>query len=178
MAGILAVAAQRLGSAWEQDDLCFVEVSLGLVTLQRLLHEFAPQPLAAPLAERRMLLVPMPGEAHSFGLRMLGIRFQQAGWDCRCDATMPEEALLHLVAAERFHVVGLSVQASLGENHAPELIRRLRKASREPGLCILLGGAPFAAHPEKALAAGADLPALPFTELFEALERRIPVEGS
>lgn len=178
MAGILAVAAQRLGDAWEQDRLCFVEVSLGLVTLQRLLHEFAPQPLATPLAERRMLLVPMPGEAHSFGLRMLGIRFQQAGWDCRCDATMREEVLLHLVAAERFNVVGLSVQGSIGERHAPELIKRLRKASREPKMCILLGGAPFAADPDKAMAAGADLPTLPFTELFEALERRIPAEGS
>ncbi len=110
MVALLSAAAQRLGTAWEDDSLCFAEVSLGLVTLQRLLHEFAPPPRAAPIADRRMLLVPMPGEAHCFGLRILGIRFQQAGWDCQCEAALPEETLLRRVAEERYDVLGLSVQ--------------------------------------------------------------------
>lgn len=174
---LLGAAAQRLGSCWEEDRLCFAEVSLGLVTLQRLLHEFAPPPRATSVAERRMLLVPMPGEAHCFGLRILGIRFQQAGWDCRCESTLTEEALLRRVADEHFHVLGLSVQDKAGEERATDLIRRLRKASREPNLRILLGGAPYGLQPAKALAAGADLPAMPFGELYEALERLIPVVG-
>ncbi len=175
--GLLGAAAQRLGSCWEDDRLYFAEVSLGLVTLQRLLHEFAPPPRTGPVAERRMLLLPMPGEAHCFGLRILGIRFQQAGWDCHCESALPEEVMLQRVAEQRYDVVGLSVQDKASEKRAADLIRRLRKASMEPKLRILLGGAPFALEPARAVAAGADLPAMPFAELYAALERLIPVVG-
>lgn len=175
---ILGAAAQRLGSAWADDRLCFAEVSLGLVTLQRLLHEFAPPTRPASLSERRMLLVPMPGEGHCFGLRMLGIRFRQAGWDCRCEAAMDEAALLRQVAGERFDVIGLSVQDIAGEARAAGLIARLRLASRQKGLRVLLGGAPFVDDPQKAVASGADLPALPFTELSDALDRLFQASGA
>lgn len=177
IAAILGAAAQRLGRAWEDDRLCFAEVSLGLVTLQRLLHEFAPPTRPAAPEERRMLLVPMPGEGHCFGLRMLGIRFQQAGWDCHCEAATDEAALLRRVAGERFDVIGLSVQDIAGEGRAAGLIARLRLASRRKGVRILLGGAPFVDDPQKAIASGADLPALPFSELSDALDRLLRASG-
>ena len=173
MCGLLGEAAQRLGQCWETDDLCFAEVSLGLVTLQRVLHEFAPPVTAWPAAERRMLLVPMPGEVHCFGLRMLGIRFQQAGWDCDCESHMPEEALVRRVAESRYDVVGLSAQGAEDEARAAALIARIRAASIEPNLRILLGGSRFAGRPEAAVALGADLAPLPFPELSEALDRLI-----
>ncbi|MCA3615824.1 MAG: cobalamin-dependent protein, partial [Methylobacterium sp.] len=158
----------------ESDNLSFAEVSLGLVTLQRVLHEFAPPSSALPLGARRMLLVPMPGEVHGFGVRMLGIRFQQAGWDCQSEQQLSEEALLRCVGKQRYDVVGLSVQCAGDEDRAAGLILRIRKASCEPRVRILLGGSRFAGRPGVALALGADLAPLPFAELSEALDRLIP----
>lgn len=176
--GLLGEAAQRLGQGWENDDLCFAEVSLGLVTLQNVLHEFAPPVTGARVSERRMLLVPMPGELHCFGMRMLGIRFQQAGWDCDCESHMPEEALLSRVAATRYDVVGLSAHGAGDEAQAAALIARIRAVSCEPRLRILLGGARFVGRAEAALALGADLAPLPFDELSGALDRLIPRSDS
>lgn len=153
-------------------------MSLGLVTLQNVLHDFAPAPTGARVAERRMLLVPMPGELHCFGMRMLGIRFQQAGWDCDCESHMSEDVLLRRVAAIRYDVVGLSAHGAEDEARAAGLIARVRAASCEPRLRILLGGARFMGRAEAALALGADLAPLPFAELSGALDRLIPRSGS
>ncbi|MCA3631352.1 MAG: cobalamin-dependent protein [Methylobacterium sp.] len=178
MAGLLSQAARQLGSAWEDDSLSFAEVSLGVVTLQRVLREFAPPPHALPLVARRMLLAPMPGEVHCFGLKMLGIRFQQAGWDCQTESQLSEEALLCRVGEQRYDVVGLSTQCAEDEDRAAGLIIRIRQASCEPRVRVLLGGARFAGRPGVALALGADLAPLPFEELSEALDRLIPADGA
>ena len=174
IADLLSLVARQLGTAWENDSLSFAEVSLGLVTLQRVLHEFAPPSKALPLAARRMLLVPMPGEVHGFGVRMLGIRFQQAGWDCQSEQQLSEEALLRRVVEQRYDVVGLSIRCAEDEDRAAGLILRIRKASCEPRVRILLGGLRFAGRPGVALTLGADLAPLPFEELSEALDRLIP----
>lgn len=172
--GLLGETAQRLGRGWGNDDLCFAEVSLGLVTLQNVLHEFAPAMTEPRVSARRMLLVPMPGEVHCFGMRMLGIRFRQVDWDCDCESHMTEEALLRRVAGNRYDVVGLSAQRAEDEACAAGLIARIREASGNPHLRILLGGARFVGRPEAAMALGADLAPLPFDQLSGALDRLIP----
>jgi MerR family transcriptional regulator, light-induced transcriptional regulator len=173
---VLTLAARRLGTAWDEDGLSFAEVSLGLVTLQRILKEFTAQPIAASFAERRILIVTMPGDTHCFGARMLAIRFCQAGWDGRCEADLSEEALLEKLGEEHFDVVGVSV--AIGRSGGlGALVRRLREVSRNRDLRVLLGGAHYLEKPEAPLKDGADLPVLPFAELCQALDCLVPAAG-
>jgi hypothetical protein len=67
---LLAPAARLLGEWWKQDVRDFTEVTSGLCRMHQLLHEFSPRFLhdAQPTApDRCVLLVPMPGDQHSFG---------------------------------------------------------------------------------------------------------------
>ena len=71
---LLAPAARRLGEWWSEDLCDFSQVTLGLWCLHELLRETGnnlPDPLVRRENDRRILLVPVPGEQHTFGLAMV-----------------------------------------------------------------------------------------------------------
>lgn len=67
---LLAPTARYLGALWD-DDLCnFTDVTVGLGRLQRVLRELSPAlgcSVEHPSQGRRVLLLPSPGEQHTFG---------------------------------------------------------------------------------------------------------------
>ncbi|RZJ18331.1 MAG: cobalamin-binding protein, partial [Haliea sp.] len=72
---LLAPVARHLGELWEQDLCDFTDVTLGLGRLQQVLRELSPafgQSIDHPTNGRRVLLLPSPGEQHTFGLVMVG----------------------------------------------------------------------------------------------------------
>lgn len=172
MAEILAHAARCLGQQWADDELCFAEVSLGIVILQQILLVLEWHSSLVPKTGRRMLL--MASEGHCFGIRLLGARFRQAGWDCRCESAMSEQMMLQRAAEARFDVIGISIHNAEGEGRATALVAALRAASMERGVRILLGGSQFKDRPEAVLALGSDLPVLSFAALRVALDHSKP----
>ena len=83
---LLAPVARHLGEMWERDLCTFTEVTVGLGRLQQVLREnsaaFAQfNGSTSTLEGRRLLLMPCPGEQHTFGLSMVGEIFHRAGWD-------------------------------------------------------------------------------------------------
>ena len=81
---LLAPAARHLGDLWCADACDFATVTMGLGRLQQLLHELSPAfggELEHREHGRRALLVPVPGEQHTFGLLMVVEFFRRAGWD-------------------------------------------------------------------------------------------------
>lgn len=148
---LLAPVARHLGELWEQDLCDFTDVTMGLGRLQQILRE-----LSGGLAEggvqfhngRRILLLPCPGEQHTFGLVMVGEFFRRAGWDVSGGPAEVRLDAASLVQGERFDVVGLSLA---GDTHLVELgqcIRAVRQRSLNPDLVILVGGPAFLTHPE------------------------------
>ena len=148
---LLAPVARHLGELWEQDLCDFTDVTMGLGRLQQILRE-----LSGGLAEgsvqtregRRILLLPCPGEQHTFGLVMVGEFFRRAGWDVSGGPTEIRLDVSSLVQGERFDVVGLSLA---GDTHLAELsqcIRAVRQRSLNPDVVILVGGPAFLIHPE------------------------------
>ncbi len=64
---LLAPAARRLGKLWEEDDMEFTDVTIGLMKLHRVvqrINEDAPLDRAASGSAPRVLLAPALGEQH------------------------------------------------------------------------------------------------------------------
>jgi methanogenic corrinoid protein MtbC1 len=157
---LLGPTARYLGELWENDLCDFTEVSLGLGRLQRLVHEFSPAhgPSVGTIANgRSILLLPSPGDQHSFGLVMLGELFRCAGWDVSggpAELSADPETLVHHAW---YDIVGFSVGCEANVATVSEAIRTVRKASMNQRVGIMVGGPIFAVHPEYAKRFEADI---------------------
>ncbi len=156
---LLAPTARYLGELWD-DDLCnFTDVTVGLGRLQRVLRELSPalgRSVEHPAQGRRVLLLPSPGEQHTFGLVMVAEFFRRAGWDVTGGAWVAGADAVALVTAEWFDVIGFSLGA---EVHLPQLaasIAAVRQAACNQDIAILVGGPLFGVHPEFVGQVGAD----------------------
>lgn len=162
--GLLAPAARQLGDMWEADLADFMDVTVGLSRLQQVLRDLTPRSQIPdrkqPEGSRRILLVPAPGERHTFGLSMVEKFFRSAGWDVVSLAASPQVDAVALARRESFAVVGFSLSCETQVEALSALIRKLRKSTRNEGLGILVGGDYFVRNPEKALMIGADATAV------------------
>jgi MerR family transcriptional regulator, light-induced transcriptional regulator len=144
---------------WEEDECDFSTVTVALGRLQRLLRELSPafgSEVEHPANGRRALFVQPRDEQHSFGLSMVAEFFRRDGWDVigGVGGAVADPALI--VRDEWVDVVGFSVGTDGRLPWLRETISAVRKASRNPALRVLVGGPPFAAHPEWADDTGAD----------------------
>jgi methanogenic corrinoid protein MtbC1 len=156
---LFAPVARHLGDLWADDRCDFTSVTIGLCGLQQLVlegsHSFSSR-LGRHGPERRILLAPVPGEQHSFGLVMVGEFFRRHGWDV-CSATgAPAGELIAMVRKQWFSMVGLSLAGEGRLEPLATLIREIRRASRNPQVGLLVGGRIFTEQPELAALVGAD----------------------
>lgn len=155
---LLAPAARRLGVMWTADEVDFVDVTVALSRLQQILHTLSgvggpTMTVADP--RKRILLAPAPGEQHTFGLSMVGSIFGEAGWSVTI-ARGTAQDVLRLLRRETFGVVGFSLSCELKIEALASTIRKVRKATRNPAIGVLVGGRVFAEKPETAVLIGAD----------------------
>ena len=104
-----------------------------------------------------ILLVPTPGEQHTFGLSMVAELFRKQGWEVVGGPYEPGESLQVLVGQRAFDVVGFSLATSINLPNLTDAIAAVRQASRNKEVCIMAGGPFFALHPECVAIPGADL---------------------
>ncbi len=156
---LLVPTARHLGLLWEEDLCDFVEVTRAMGRVQRIMrevsHRFGIEPEAGRV-ERSILLLPCPGEAHSFGLTLVERCFLKAGWDVTCSVSDPDDAVLTRVRDNWFDVVGLSLACDVLLPRATRMIAELRRYSRNSSLRVMVGGPAFAADPERVREVGAD----------------------
>jgi methanogenic corrinoid protein MtbC1 len=160
---LLAPAARHLGDLWDQDVCDFTAVTMGLGLLQRLVRELCPLlgiDGDRPASGRRVLLLPGPGEQHTFGLMMVGEFFRRAGWDVVGGASQGADDAAGIVGGEWFDVVGFSLAAEVHFDALRECIREVRRLACNPAVCVMVGGPQFVAHPEQVAVVGADAMAL------------------
>jgi methylmalonyl-CoA mutase cobalamin-binding domain/chain len=160
---LLAPTARRLGEMWTNDECDFTQVTLGLWRLQCVLHDLSPafeNTAQGNSGDQRILLAPMPGEQHSFGLEMVAEFFRRAEWDVLDGPTPTSEELIRLARREWFAVIGISLCAERHLDALRMLIRDIRNASRNKAVGIMVGGVIFNEHPDLATRVGADATAL------------------
>lgn len=156
---LLAPAARRLGLFWEEDRCDFVEVTMGLWRLQEVAHDIAARLPSHRLPETgrpRALFAPMPGEQHSFGTVLVEEIFAREGWGTDLVYAPNAPELAARLADRWFDLIGLTVSCDCNIGALPSLILSLRAASRNPDLCVMVGGRVFVEDPALAARVGAD----------------------
>lgn len=149
---LLAPVARHLGEMWERDLCSFTEVTVGLGRLQQVLREnsaaFAQfNGSTSTLEGRRLLLMPCPGEQHTFGLSLVGEIFHRAGWDVVTNF-LSSQAAPSMVEKDWYDVVGFSLGCETGIERLSDVMTQVRKKSKNPRVSIIAGGAIFGLHPE------------------------------
>ena len=160
---LLAPAARRLGDLWAVDLCDFTDVTLGLWRLQHMLHELGPAFLSETERHghgRQILLTPLPGEHHTFGLSMVAEFFRRGGWNVWSLPLAAIDDLAAVVRGEWFAVVGFSLGSETRLEQLASGIRVVRRASRNPALGIMVGGPAFIDHPDLVARVGADVTAV------------------
>lgn len=156
---VLAPAARYLGEEWKQDRIDFLDVTMGLWRLQEVLREIAarsPPIMRALDRPRSALFSAYPGEQHGFGTAIVDECFARAGWDTELLIEPCRSELIARVANRRFDLVGLTVSCDCHIAQLPHLLTALRNVSRNPDLCVMLGGRVLIENPGLAQEAGAD----------------------
>lgn len=157
---LLAPVARKLGVMWERDQVDFVVVTLGLRRLQQLAHQISENEEAGEAvptkAGHRALFVAMPGEQHVFGTQIVGDMLRRCGWDIWDAPGATERDIIALVKNEWFAVVGLSISAPEQLEPLGLIIRQIRRQSLHRAVRIMVGGHPFAGHPDRVALVGAD----------------------
>jgi methanogenic corrinoid protein MtbC1 len=103
-----------------------------------------------------VLLLPSPGEQHTFGLVMVAEFFRRSGWDVTGGAWAAGADVAALVSAEWFDAVGFSLGAEVHLGALTASIDAVRHATCNRDLKILVGGPLFGVHPEFVGQVGAD----------------------
>lgn len=156
---LLAPAARHLGELWEDDRCHFADVTVGLGRLQQIMRGlstvFGVEGSTAA-GGRRVLLMPAPGEQHTFGLSMVAEFFARAGWEV-AGVTDPQAAgFEEKVKSEWFDLVGISAGSNARLDTMLSCIAKVRRLSHNRSVAVMVGGPLFTLHPEMVERLGAD----------------------
>ena len=175
---VIAPAARYLGVQWEQDQLDFSQVTLGLLRLHQLSHElgyaFREGPQEAGV-RRRIMLASAPGSQHLLGLTIVSEFFRKERWQVVVEISTTAHELAQAISNEWFEVLGLSVGVVEQLQELPALIQTLRQHSRNPDMRVLLGGPAFITQAVEARSLGADGISL---DAAEAVELAVKLLGA
>jgi methanogenic corrinoid protein MtbC1 len=171
---LLAPAARELGLLWEEDECDFMQVTVGLCRLHQLLRELSPEFRAddlEPAVDRRILLAPLPGEQHTFGITLVAQFLRRAGWDVWHEFPAADSDILEVLRQNWFAVVGLTVGIDTRLDDVTAIIAAIRRFSRNREVGVLVGGPLLVSKPEIASLVGADATAADGQEAVERAEQ-------
>jgi methanogenic corrinoid protein MtbC1 len=154
---LLEPTARYLGHLWDNDECDFIDVTLGVARLQKLLATFNDSYMLPELDVRRhVLLAVTPGDQHYFGATMVERFLTAAGWSVRTAFDKTSAEIARAARTHWFAVGGLTVGSKRSLGNLPETIRLIRQQSLNPAIGIMVGGPVFTENPALALEVGAD----------------------
>lgn len=153
---LLAPAARQLGEMWVSDDVSFLEVTLAVSRLQRLLFELCQTADAVDPGARSVLLSVTPGEQHTLGMHMAACAFRRAGARVVCLMPTSVAEIEAAVRKQRFDLIGFSLGSECRLDLLAGVIEATRVAARQTAMRIVVGGPGVLQNPEAARRAGAD----------------------
>jgi len=156
---LLAPAARRLGELWDEDINDFLDVTRGVTHLQQIVNEFSGafrDESRVPTTARRALIMPLPGDQHTFGASLVGEYFRRDGWRVWGGPPRSLDDIVELADGQWFDVIGLSASSLPNPEKVAADIRIIRRASHNKGIRVIIGGRIFNDTPGLAEAVGAD----------------------
>ena len=156
-AELLEPAARLLGELWKEDKADFLDVTIGISRLQRLVHVFEGLGQVPDFDEkRRVLLAATPGEQHSLGTTIVQKFLRAGGWHVwSCLSTSIEEPA-DIASREWLAVVGFSLSSDIHLDSLKDAIALVRKRSLNRKVGIMIGGAAVVRDPALVSKVGAD----------------------
>lgn len=154
---LLEPTARHLGKMWDNDECDFIDVTIGVARLQKLLAIFNDTYHLPDLATRRHVLMALaPGNQHSFGASMIDRLLIAAGWQVQAEYSGIAVDIVNAVRSNWFAVVGLTVGSDQQLDALKLVIADIREASQNAHIGVLVGGSMFTENPLLADSVGAD----------------------
>jgi MerR family transcriptional regulator, light-induced transcriptional regulator len=156
---LLAPAARILGEKWVADSVTFVDVTIGVARMHRILREFngIPERLWNTSGSgHRCLLMPVPGEQHTFGIRMVEEFLMRDGWEVDNRFPASDRELADTVNSASYDFIGFSLMGETLIKPLIESIKVVRTKSLNRHIKVMVGGMMFAEQPELRDLCGAD----------------------
>lgn len=153
-------AARHIGELWLADLCSFVDVTLALGTLQRQVRDLSPTFLEQARtadAARLALLVPLPGDQHTFGLSIVAEFFRRSAWTVWSAPFRSRDELACVLRETWFTVVGFSISCAERLEELAAAITVVRRESCNAAVGVLVGGPVFVDHPDYVARVGADV---------------------
>ncbi|WP_139170577.1 cobalamin B12-binding domain-containing protein [Lutimaribacter saemankumensis] len=162
---LFANAARRLGAAWETDDLSFIEVSLGMVTILRI-HSMVRRMHPATNSQKESIrFATLQGQKHTLGVIIATEAFRQQGYHVTLILDADPEAVVKDVEARQVSLLGLTAGRDDRLSDIRTVTTRIKNGRNPPA--IILGGA---AAVDLAASGTSGLMDCVATDLHEALE--------
>lgn len=128
---LLEPTARYLGEMWDRDECDFIDVTLGVGRLQKLLAIFNETYALPQLGNRRVfLMATAPGNQHSFGASMIEKLLSAAGWQVECEYSGDVNQLVEAVSSNWFAVVGLTAGSDVQLDALKSAIVKVREQSK------------------------------------------------
>jgi len=154
---LLEPTACYLGEMWDRDECDFIDVTLGVTRLQKLLAAFNDTHTVPSLDSRRQILLAMaPGGQHRLGLAMIEQCLIAAGWSVQTELSAAFDDIIEAASQNWFAVVGLTASSETQLDTLTRTIAAIRERSMNREIGIMVGGPIFTAYPALALEIGAD----------------------
>ncbi len=157
--GLLAPAARHLGELWDDDRCHFADVTVGMGRLQQIMRGLSTAfgtEIDPPAGGRRALLMPAPGNQHTFGLSMVAEFFARAGWEVVGVMDPQAAGFEDRIKDEWFDLVGISAGSTTHLDSILACIAKVRRLSHNRAVAVMVGGPLFVTHPELVEQLGAD----------------------
>ncbi len=156
---LLAPAARVLGDMWVKDTCSFTDVTIGVSRMHRILRDFRGVPdrfWSQAGAGHRALLLTVPGEQHTLGLRIVEEFLLREGWDVDSRPNISEDEIKELVRGENYDFVGMSLSGETFVDSMASVIAAVRSSSKNRHIHVMVGGVIFSEQPFLVAKCGAD----------------------
>lgn len=154
---LLEPTARHLGEMWDNDECDFIDVTIGVGRLQKLLAIFNDTYTLPQLGtRRRVLMATTPGNQHSFGASMIEKLLSAAGWDVETEYSGDVDQIIQMVKRNWFAVIGLTAGSDGQLPAMKSAVAQIRKHSQNADIGIMVGGPMFTQDPQLVAAMGAD----------------------
>lgn len=173
-------AARRMGVAWEDDRLSWLDVSIGVSRLQSLLREVSAAwtaDQADSLGHGAVLLLVPEGEQHTLGPMVAMGQLRRMGISVCLRMAPSHRELNTLLDQRQFDGLMISVATEARLQSAIVLIKFLR-AMRKKLPPIVIGGPIVHEKPQLVACAGADFSCIDIDTAMEAIGLKPAGEGS
>ena len=156
---LMAPVARSMGMMWETDLCNFVDVTVGLARIQQMMRQVRrpyPSELTGAAYKGTILLVPTPGEQHTFGLKIVEEFLLKDGFDVECQLRAGVDDITAAVTENSYDIIGFSVGGIRLIEPLRSIISLVRHHSLNRSIKVMIGGVILGDHSDLVSSVGAD----------------------